>query len=85
MDILSILLIAEHMQRQPKHRLVIPPHQSVERGSLALLRLANQLIVLGPLLRPRIQLRLRQLAAIPGPGLGRSLCHRWHRFYSPGP
>jgi hypothetical protein len=30
---------------------------------------------------PRVQLRLRQLAAIPGPGLSRCLCHRWQRFY----
>ena len=66
-NILRILLVAEHMQRQPQHRLVIPPHQCIKRSALALLSLANQLVVFGPLLRPRIELRLRQFAAVPVP------------------
>jgi hypothetical protein len=41
------------------------------------LSLANQFIVFGPLLCPRVELRLRHLAA-SGSGLGRCLCHRWH-------
>jgi hypothetical protein len=42
------------MERQPKHRLVIAPHQGVEGRTLTLLSLANQLIVLGSLLSPRV-------------------------------
>ena len=78
-NILSILLIPEHMQRQPQYTLVVTSNQRVEGGTLAFLRLADQLIVLDPLLCPSLKLRLRQLA-IPGGGLGSSLCH-WQRFY----
>ena len=67
-NVLGVLLVAKHVQRQPQHALVVPPHQSVERSSLALLRLANQLIVLDALLRARLELRLRQLAAFLVPG-----------------
>ena len=55
--------LPEHMQRQPQHALVVPPHQRVERRPLALLRLADQLVVFAPLLRTRLHLRRRQLAA----------------------
>jgi hypothetical protein len=57
---------------------VISPHQGIEGLSLPLLGLANQLIVLDPLLGAGFQLRLRQLSTIPGAGLGSYLCHRWH-------
>ena len=76
-NILRILLISKHMQRQPKHRLVIPPHQCIEGSPLPLLGFSDKLVVFGSLLSPRVELLLRELAAIPGSGLGRCLCHRW--------
>ena len=48
-NILRILLIAEHVQRQPQHAPVVPPYQRIKRGPLALLGSTNQFIVLGAL------------------------------------
>ena len=80
-NILRVLLVAEHVQRQPQNTLVVPPHQLVERAAIATLRLANQLIVLDALLSPGIHLRLSQLAAVPRASLCDDLCH-WCRFYA---
>jgi hypothetical protein len=77
MDILCILLIAEHMQRQPQNRLVIASYQRVKGSPLPSLGLTDQLVVFDALLRPRFDLRLRQLAAISGTGLCGHFCHAW--------
>jgi hypothetical protein len=72
--VLRVLLVGEHMQRQAKHALVVAANQRVERGAVALLRLADEVVILNPLLRARFQLRRRQLCS-SSPGLCRRFRH----------
>jgi hypothetical protein len=51
MHILSILFIAEHVERQPEHTLVVAAHEGIKSRTLPLLGLSDQLIVLDTLLR----------------------------------
>ena len=52
MHVLGVLLVAQHMQRQAQHGLVVPSHQRVERRPVAVLGLPDQVVVFGPLLFP---------------------------------
>ncbi len=54
--ILGILFVAEHVERQPEHTLVVAAHQGIKGRTLPFLGLSDQLIVLDALLRtkPRV-------------------------------
>src|ERR1035437_7791288 len=85
-DVLGVLLVAQHVQRQAQDRLVETAHQRVERGPVSALRLADEVIIFGALEGARLNLRRGQLPAasfLLGPGLLRRLWHRWGRFYRP--
>ena len=84
--VLGVLLVAQHMQRQPQDGLVVAPHQRIERAR-------------SPCWASRIRssssvrcwarasncawVSLLPFLSVFGPGLRRRLWHRWGRFYRP--
>ena len=59
-DILRILLVAQHMQSEAENRTVVPAHELIKGTALAPLRLPDEFIILKPLLGPRFHLRRRK-------------------------
>ena len=68
MNVLRVLLIAEHVQRQPQHAAVITAHQRIERRPFAFLGRADQVIVFGALLQTSFHLLGSQLSTRSGLG-----------------
>ena len=74
-DVLRILLVAEHVQRESENGLIVAADERVEGRAVAALRFADELIVFGALEGARFDLRLCQLAAAGPAGLSRRLRH----------
>ena len=55
-NVLRVLLIAEHMQRQPQYAAVIAAHERIKCATVAFLRRANQFIIFGALNLPSFHL-----------------------------
>ena len=76
--ILRVLLVPQHVQRQPQNRTVVPAHQLVERIAFPALRLPDEFVILQPLLRTGFHLRWSKRR--PSRSTCRCLRHCW-RFY----
>ena len=63
-NVLGVLLVAQHVQREAEDGLVVAADQRVEGGAVAALSFADEFVVFGALLGAGIELRLRQLAAV---------------------